>query len=533
MVIIVSIDVLLKLAGTEKQLQVSLNMNREMMVSGSGTLLNAAFFGAPGYGQTKFSVINFAIVRDATNRVPTAVCALFNAAMYFSGFPLINYLPRFFLSGLLIFAGAGFIVENLWDARETLSPSEFAAVWIIVISNAFYGLLPAVIVGIILSSLIFAVKYSRIQVIKYTVTRRDYQSNVIRAYHTDWKLQQLGDQILVMRLQGFIFFGTASKLQDKIGEMFALRDLWKTQRHLEMIAPGTKNSDEVNTAHAVKYLILDFDAVSDIDSTGMFAFTKLLRMCKEQGIIMLFTDMLPGVKNKLIDKYQVVPESHYMPLLDDAVEYCEELVLEWAAGVRSQWYKVPCMQEIYKKRMFNRAMEVTTLADLFPRGSISVTQLLTYCERQTLAPKTLVITEGDRARKLFIMQTGRIKCFTSSGSTNPMATHVKTITSGSFLNEEGLFMGVASEVTAVVEEEATIISLDQDSFERMQTDDPAITIAIQNSVIQSVAAARDRLSRELAAIEGRDEDPDLDDVRTATSAAYTPLRAPAPVCCHH
>ena len=50
----------------------------------------------------------------------------------------------------------------------------------------------AVIVGIILSSLIFAVKYSRIHVIKYTVTRRYYQSNVIRNFHVDWKLQQLG-----------------------------------------------------------------------------------------------------------------------------------------------------------------------------------------------------------------------------------------------------------------------------------------------------------------------------------------------------
>ena len=52
-----------------------------------------------------------------------SVCGLFNAAMFLSGFPLINYLPRFFLAGLLIFAGAGFIVENLFDARSTLSPA--------------------------------------------------------------------------------------------------------------------------------------------------------------------------------------------------------------------------------------------------------------------------------------------------------------------------------------------------------------------------------------------------------------------------
>ena len=94
------------------------------------------------------------------------------------------------------------------------------------------------------------------------------------------------------------------------------------------------------------------------------------------------------------------------------MEYCEELVLEWASGVRSQWYKVPEMQQVYKNRMINRAMEVSTLSDLFPRGTVSVTQLLTYCERKTLAPKTRVISEGDRVLKLFIMQQGRIKCFT-------------------------------------------------------------------------------------------------------------------------
>jgi MFS superfamily sulfate permease-like transporter len=123
MVIIVNIDVLLKLAGTEKQLAVSLDMNREMIVAGVSNFFNALVFGPPGYGQTKFSVLNFAIVRDAKNRLPGFVCGLFNAAMFLSGFPLINYLPRFFLAGLLIFAGAGFIVENLFDARSTLSPA--------------------------------------------------------------------------------------------------------------------------------------------------------------------------------------------------------------------------------------------------------------------------------------------------------------------------------------------------------------------------------------------------------------------------
>jgi MFS superfamily sulfate permease-like transporter/CRP-like cAMP-binding protein len=512
MTIIVSIDVLLKLAGTEKQLQVSLNMNREMLVSGAGTLLNTAFFGAPGYAQTKFSVINFAIVRDASNRVPAVCCALFNAAMYFSGFPLINYLPRFFLSGLLIFAGAGFVVENLYDARETLSPLEFGAVWIIVTTNAFYGLLPAVVVGIILSSLIFAVKYSQTPVLKHIVTGRDYQSKVIRTHHLDWKLQQLGNQILIMRLQGFIFFGTASKLQDRVQELFDLRDQWTAD-------VGVKNPPEVNEAHAVRYLILDFESVSDLDSTGVFAFTKLIRLCKERDIMLLFTEMLPGIKTKLIEKYQVVPESIYMPNLDDAFEYCEELMLEWAAGVRSLWYRAECIERIHRGRMFAKALHASALADLFPRGTVSITQMLKYCQRATLPAKSVLMREGERRREMFIMQAGRIKCFASNGRENLLDRHVSTITSGSFLNEEGLFMGIISEVTAVVEEEATVITLDADNFATMQIDDPDIAIAVQSAVIRSVATSRDRLQREMRAVLGREERQEESDRAEAQRAA--------------
>eukprot|EP01046_Picozoa_sp_COSAG06_P084185 COSAG06_NODE_31022_length_528_cov_0.832168_1_plen_73_part_10 len=55
---------------------------------------------------------------------------------------------------------------------------EFGAVWLIVIANAFAGLLPAIVFGVILSSLIFAKQYSRAAVIKHQLTRKDFQSKM-------------------------------------------------------------------------------------------------------------------------------------------------------------------------------------------------------------------------------------------------------------------------------------------------------------------------------------------------------------------
>jgi SulP family sulfate permease len=180
---------------------------------------------------------------------------------------------------------------------------------------------------VILSSLIFAKQYSRAAVIKHQLTRKDFQSKMCRDPHTDWKLQQLGHAIVAIRLQGFIFFGTASKLQDRIAELIADREQWVAEDRLaaaDEAAPSgspargkTTNPPEVELAHSVRYLLLDFESVSDVDSTGVFAFTKLRRMTKECGIETLFTTMSPRIEKKLLHKYKIVPLEAYIPTLHE------------------------------------------------------------------------------------------------------------------------------------------------------------------------------------------------------------------------
>ena len=88
--------------------------------------------------------------------------------LYFSGLPLINYLPRFMLSGLLVFSAAGFLIENLIDTRHKFNRLNFASCWVIFIVNIIagelapsYGLLIAISTGLILGLVGFAVHYAR------------------------------------------------------------------------------------------------------------------------------------------------------------------------------------------------------------------------------------------------------------------------------------------------------------------------------------------------------------------------------------
>jgi CRP-like cAMP-binding protein len=502
MIIIVNIDCMLKLAGTEKQLQISIDMNHEMAVSSLGNFFSAICFAPPGYGQTKFAVLNFAIVRDTANRLPSVVCALFNAAMYFTGFPLVNYMPRFFLAGLLIFAGAGFVVENLWDSRLTLALSEYLTIWAIVLCNVVTGLLPAIILGIVLSAVTFSTKASRTNVVRFAVTRKAFQSKVIRSPWVEWKLQNLGDQVHVMKLQGFVFFGTASRLLARVQSMLGLRAQWKRPEGQIVDGKWTPtwlNPPEVEAAHEMRYLILDFEAVSDLDSTGMFAFTKLQRLTKAHGVIVLFTGLTPRLQEMMIERNGIVSRRFYLPTLDAAVEYAEELVLRWAADVRSNWYRVPEVRAA-QPSIWVTSMSTACLRDLFPRDSISITRLLSYCTKQSLPPAAVLLREGERRQQLYITVVGSIKAHSTQGTTDAQARHVATVSAHAFINDDGFCLGAPIDATYTAQEECKLLSIDAEAFARMRSRDPDVAMALQQALITSILGSRDRLQLEMRAL---------------------------------
>ena len=117
---VTALDNMLKLSSSENALKIDLDYNHEMQVGGGATLLSALLGGMPGYGQTKFNVINFSIVHTTTTAVPTITCGVLSLAIFLSGVsgPIINGLPRFLLAGLLVYSGAGFLVENLYEGRS-------------------------------------------------------------------------------------------------------------------------------------------------------------------------------------------------------------------------------------------------------------------------------------------------------------------------------------------------------------------------------------------------------------------------------
>lgn len=172
--VMTSLDNMLKLTSSEKALGVDLDYNHEMKLGGKGTMLSSILAGTPVYGQTKFNVMNLSIARTAESPWPTLLLGAWSLLLFLSGVagPIINIMPRFLLGGLCVFAGVGFLYENLWEGRKNMNRVSFAIVWIIFLVNFIWeffvlqnlppeiqpmvpGLLVVFVLGIVLSTFEF------------------------------------------------------------------------------------------------------------------------------------------------------------------------------------------------------------------------------------------------------------------------------------------------------------------------------------------------------------------------------------------
>ncbi|MCH2357700.1 MAG: SulP family inorganic anion transporter, partial [Pseudomonadales bacterium] len=160
------------------------------------------------------------------------------AAAILAGAEFMKIVPTFLLGGLLIYVGLEFLIDWVWKARDELPLSDYIVVILILIEIIFSDILQGVTFGFFVAIILFVVNYSKLSVIKIETNGSDHASNVDRDLETRELLNKEGNRVLILILQGFIFFGTADKL------ITSIRNRIKD--------PG----------HKVDFLVLDFHHVS-------------------------------------------------------------------------------------------------------------------------------------------------------------------------------------------------------------------------------------------------------------------------------
>ena len=248
----------------------------ELIGQGLGNIIAPFFAAIPATA---------AIARTATNiraggKTPVAALVhsivIFLIVLVFSN--LLAYVPMASLAALLIL-----VAWNMSEAREfihiiRISPrSDIAVLFTCFIFTVIFDMVVAVGVGLVMAALLFIHR-----MVELTETE-------LLQHHDHGHLNDLPEHIAVYDIDGPLFFGAADK---------AISVLHHYQR-------------------TVKVIILDMTDVPMIDITGMIALRGLVKNLLKDGIMVVFVNLSPRIKQKL-ERAGFTAEA-------DRLAYCKDL----------------------------------------------------------------------------------------------------------------------------------------------------------------------------------------------------------------
>ena len=459
-IILSMVGVLLNASGLEVTFRKDMDLNRELRATGIGNLLAGVGAGFVGFQQLSGSALVFGL--KATSRwvglLAAGICAIF---LIFGGSTL-SLFPKGVLGGLLLLVGLSFLYEWLVESWTRLPRQDYAIVVIILLTTAVVGFLQAVVLGLLIAIILFVVSYSWSDVVRAEQTGAIYHSRVSRSRRQRQLLDQEGEQLYILQLQGFVFFGTANGINNRI-----------LQRHDDPAFPGPR------------FVILDFKRVTGLDSTASLSFTRLAQSAGARNIRLAISSPSSTIWRQLLQAGLCDPGDGFQVFstLDKGAEWCENRLLE-ASETAGQTMDQSLPEQ---------------LAEIMG-DSAGLTELMNHMEKLEVDAGYRLIAKGDPADTLYVIVSGRVTAQLTQE--NGESIRLESMGSGHVVGEIGFYLGGQRTADVIADEPSVLYRLSLAELQEMQTSDPdaasalhrliAILLAERVSHLTTVVEAEDR-----------------------------------------
>jgi sulfate permease, SulP family len=456
LVLVATLSLLLSASGIEIAVGRDVDLDRELEAAGVANLLAGLGGGVVGYHYTSITVLvdRMGGARRATGAVAAGVLV----ATLALGFGAIAFVPVPVVGALLVLLGLAFLTDWLVDGRRSLPPSEYALVVLIVATIGGAGLLAGIGMGLGLAVLLFVVRSSRVTVVKHALSGRTYASNVERPVEERRALDAVGDRLLVLELQGFVFFGTATSV---------VRAL------------------ERRSGPPPDLVVLDLRRTTGIDSSAVFGIVRLVRRLRASGAMLVLSGVVPARRRQLEQAGLAITDDPDAALDTDRVPVFPDL----DRGV--QW----CEERQLARLREGGALPAAAANAWDPAGVLGVPGdgLDPYLERRSFAAGERLLEQGEAGAGLLLVTAGQVSAMLVH--TDGPDARLRTLPAGTIVGEIGFALGVPATATVVADTDVEVAVLTPRAVARMERDDPALAIRLHRRLVQLASerlAAADR-----------------------------------------
>ena len=299
--------------------------------------------------------------------------------------------------------------------------------------------------GLVLAVVLFAVNYGRVELVREVAFGETYRSNVDRPPAERARLRTLADRIQILRVSGFVFFGSTNGLLEKI-------------RRRAQTAPP-------------RFLVLDLQRVSGVDSSAVVSFAKAMREAETHGFEIVLTGASEPVRRQL-ERGGVVTTEHVLrfePDLDRGLEHCEEGLLATTGTGPAE-----------------------ALADLGPMPA----GLEPYLERVELEAGTVLLHQDDPPGDIYVLERGHLAVETRTSEGTRL--RLRSVRPGVVVGEIALYTGIARTADVVAEVPSVVLRFSREAIARMEAEEPELAAALHRWLASTLA---ERLTDTMRAVD--------------------------------
>jgi MFS superfamily sulfate permease-like transporter/CRP-like cAMP-binding protein len=464
--LIASIDALLCARLAARPGDVKVDGNRLLVRLGIGNMFAAGFGGITSGINIGASLVN----RAFGGRTPLSV--LVNCVAIFLAFsllfPLIAAVPRVVLSAvIMVIAVQHFDPWTMQMLRRVVSSSakqrqhiilELCVVLLVAVLSIAVNIVTAVFIGIVIAIVLFVVRMSR--------------SNIRRMYHCDSThsrksrpskemelLERLGGGVLVMELEGALFFGSAERLANDIDRAM--------QR-------------------GVQWLVLDLRRVNEIDSTGAHILLGINAALAGNGkhlAVAIARHSETAARLADLDVLEGVTAGKVFDDVDRAIEWAEDALLRAELSEAGQEQEIP--------------LEQVSILTGFQAEDMAAVK--THLTRVTPAMGSIIFQEGDAGKELFIVTKGTASAYLRQPHGGDI--RLATFAPGTVFGELALLDAGPRSASVIANSDLICYSLSEASFAALSAQTPAVAIKLLSGLGRELSGRLRRANRTIHQLE--------------------------------
>ncbi|MBL27402.1 MAG: hypothetical protein CMM50_07630 [Rhodospirillaceae bacterium] len=457
-VAVTTIIVLVNATGIEVEGRQDADLNRELRSSGTANIVSGLIGGVISNLSLNRTILNARA--GATSRMSGVISGILTLVILFAGTRFAGFIPVPILGGLLLFMGVSLLFNWVIKSRRRLGPGDYLLILAIFLVAVRFGYAAGVLVGVVAASVMFAVTYSRVRVVKHELAGNEFSSTVDRPAEQASELRRHGNRIHILWLQGYVFFGSAYNLLEEIKRRVESRET------------------------ALGWIVLDFHMVSGLDSSAIYSFVRLRQFAEDHRLTLVLTGLPASVENAmrrqkvLVERDTVVRQ---FPDLDLALEWCEEALLgstepdaeshdpfdNWLAS------------EMGDPAIAQRFMSILEPLDLDPGSSL--------------------FKQGDPADALYLIRNGRVSVVMAD--LDGRQIRLRSMIGRTVVGEMGYYRSQPRTASVVADIPTTAYRLSVDRLRRMESEQPEIAAAFHTMIVRVLADRLSFANTEIAALQ--------------------------------